>query len=430
MSKNFNKSVIAAPLGLVLLIGMTASPVRAQLVTADPTVETQTTLQYILSQAEFAWTKAQDYIKEGQTEWATAVEAEGKYLQTKIAAMTADTTNTNERTNVNVATAQRIAVDNDMPTNYSACHIAQGAAAESELGRINAAVSQALANGGANRPSDVVAQIKDIKAGVDNGLAPCSGISQTESSVHIAMGCTPKWGGRWERADYTEAALFSNLQIPVPPNFVLPTNGVYQQIPVVTSEKYMPFLAALRFCQRISARLPAAPQASNSKLPVDAVKIDAYGDMLAATSAAYETCTSFLVERMQYGNNIASAYSDAHLLQITQCSADATIGYIDGTPSYTFADGSTGTCETDGRSTLQAQHDRAYRNATKAYHAVFTVGLDRQSIGRENASLPTEQLEFNNRLNDERRLLNSALSQAAAAQKVYTSIPLSSPIAQ
>jgi hypothetical protein len=150
--------------------------------------------------------------------------------------------------------------------------------------------------------------------------------------------------------------------------------------------------------------------------------------MQAAASMAYDTCMSLLVERMQYGQNVAPAYKDAFTLQKTGCMADAAIGYIDGDPQYIFADGSTGTCSTDGRSDLQAMHDRAFRNSSASYHAVFTVGLDRQSIGRENASLPAEQRAFNDHLLEERKLLSNAMEEANDAIKIYTNVAASQPV--
>ena len=135
-----------------------------------------------------------------------------------------------------------------------------------------------------------------------------------------------------------------------------------------------------------------------------------------------------LVERMQYGQNVAAVYRDAYMLQKTGCAADAAIGYIDGDPQYTFADGSAGTCNTDGRSDLQAIHDRAFRNASASYHAVFTVGLDRQSIGRENTSLPSEQRSFNEHILEERKLLSAAMAEANDAIKIYTNVAVSQPV--
>ncbi len=389
-------------------------------VVSDPVVEAQTTAMH-------AWDQIHDVLKELQTSWSTAITQAGTYLQTMIAEMNTDTASANNRTNVDVATAQNIAVQHDMPKTYSACRIAQSAAASSELSKINASIAQALSNGGASRPTDSSAHAKDIKAGLESGLAPCVGDKQTEASINKALGCTSKWSGRWERADLSPAALFGALQFPVPPNFSLPTNGVYQQIPIPTQEKYMPFVAALRFCQRITSRLPPAPQASNGKLPQDVLLIDAYADMQAAASAAYDTCMTLLSERMQYGQYVNQAYKDAYVLQKVGCTADAAIGYIDGDQKYTFADGTTGTCATDGRSELQAMHDKAFRNASLSYHAVFTVGLDRQSIGRENASLPQEQRAFNDHIFEERKLLIAAIEQANNAIKIYTNVAVSQP---
>jgi hypothetical protein len=419
MSQNLKKRLLCGVACLVVF----GEPANAYDIVSDPIVEAQTTAMH-------AWQQIQDALKELQTSWAVAITEAGTYLQTKIAVMNTDTASANARTNVDVATAQEIAVQNDMPTAYSPCRIAQSAAASSELLKINAAVAQALSNGGASRPTDPSAHAKDIRAGLESGLAPCIGDKQTESSIGKALGCTARWGGRWERADLTPAAIFSYLQFPVPPNFSLPTNGVYQQVPIPTQEKYMPFVAALRFCQRITSRIPPAPQAVNGKLPQDVLMIDAYGDMQAASGMAYDTCMSLLSERMQYGQNVSPAYRDAFILQKAGCVADAAIGYIDGDPKYTFVDGTTGTCSTDGRSELQAMHDKAFRNATLSYHAVFTVGLDRQSIGRENASLPIEQRAFNEHIMEERKLLSAAIEQANDAIKIYTNVAVSQPVKQ
>ena len=350
-----------------------------------------------------------------QQGWASAVHALADLLKFKSDIILWDTANANNKNNLESAHAMQTAARRAVPTTYSACSVSQATAANAALETMGGAVAQALSNGGGRRPNDPATVAADINADIQDGLAPCTA-GQSETSAHQALGCTQKWGGRWERASYLMSALINSFNLPVPPNFIPNKNGVYQQIPIVTSEKYMPFVAAFRLCQRLSPPAPPAPQAIAGRPTASTLDVGFYGDTQSIASLAYDTCMQLLEERMQYGSNTPAAYKDAHTLQALACTADAKNGFTDGDPQYTFADGSTGTCQSDGRSRLQRIFDKTHARSANNYSAIHTSGDDWSDVRRDDSERDTaEDFSFPKLIRDERAELISAIQASRIA---------------
>jgi hypothetical protein len=441
-NKFSRKKLLRIGLGAFFCLALSGAPTQkayADGAVWDAVTETETAISAGIDQVEWAWTQVQDQIKEGQTAWAATINGIGQSLQARIATMTADVANTNNRTNVQAATGEAIAVKYGKPTSYNACAFAQAAAAGAETNKTNHAIAQAVANGGANRPATPAAVAADIKATEASGLGHCApqgnvGVHQgaaastdTESSVDRALGCVDPFPG-WEGADETPSAIFDYYQFPIAIGFKPPTNGVYQTIPAPQQALDMPFIAALSFCNRINTRLPPAPQAITGHVTVDALAIDAYRDMKAKASAAYSTCIYDVFERTQYTNNaqMDPRFVAGNTTQEAQCAADVTKGLLDGDPQYQYYDSNgnkagSGSCSSLGRSELQARFDLAWRDLAKSYQGIYLLGLTPDAQHADLTSAGLEKTILANDIAGERAALTSAIEAASTAQQVYSS---------
>jgi hypothetical protein len=390
----------------------------AQLAVVDPVNDPISIFQKWMDQADRAFTNACDGI--------------GKAIQNLANAHAADVGNVNTRfSTTEVKTAVEVQEKNQMPDQYSYCKVSQAAAASADMAASMGALAQGLANVGPplNGPQTAA---QNIKNGLDLGLDPCTNSSDTEYAVNKSLKCTPKYGGAFERADRVVAVLYVGFQFPVPPGYKGPVNGVYAPLDpsIITSEKYMPFAAAYSACMHLANHMPPAPSAPNGTPNSSALAKDAYKDADLKGSSGKSECMMQLAERMQIPSGMsAKAYQDLHTDQATICTADVSIGYINADPQYTFAGGSTGTCQSDGRSTLQRMFDVAWRDQSASYHGVYLAGADRHDILAENRSLPQEKQAFFHYINEERAALYKAIVASDSAKNVFSS-PLQAPVTQ
>ncbi|MDR3450771.1 MAG: TrbC/VirB2 family protein [Alphaproteobacteria bacterium] len=397
--KQMQRAAMCGALALAVLVG-NAQPAHAQVV-FDPTMYATQLIQKI------------------QEAFQGAIQSAGQILQTKIQGMFTDSINDNNKTLVDATHGGDIYIKYAMPSDHSYCRQAQASAASAELRKDNQAIAQAITNGGANRPNTASAIAQDIAARNGNGLCHSDKAGDTESSAYGVLGCKDPWGGEFAGADETPDAVFAHDRLLVPPEYPAPKNNVYTPPPAsVSDRKYMPFVAALSYCNSINNRLPLAPQQVKGRPTIEANNIDPYSSMKAKSVTPYSMCINDLAERMQYDNTSKGPFLADHTDQATRCTADLQSGVLD----------SDGGCQTNGRSQLQQQIDFANRDTQKTYY-VYTRNLTPDAKAADIAAAQAQKQAIQDHIEHEREALATAIAAAEATPKVEGS-PMTMPASQ
>jgi hypothetical protein len=192
----------------------------------------------------------------------------------------------------------------------------------------------------------------------------------------------------------------------------------------------MPFVAALSYCQHISAGLPPAPQvAKGNTTPINAIAAGPYERAEETANQAYSTCMNMLTERLQYGSGLSGAYQTLHQEQADSCTADVKAGYLDEDPQFTFAGANprSGSCQSEGRSALQARRDYDFRGTQQNFFGVVLAGADKNTVISETLRARKDMDEFSDYVKKERETLSNSVAAAANAIAVYTNTLGSTP---
>jgi hypothetical protein len=429
MMKKNNASVFAfVGLAFVLFLAGTQS-VHAQMVTDSPTEDANFIQQLAHNVAQVAqWyhdnvQKAVDAKIKVMTEWMRA------HLEKHIT----DVKSVNDRNNANAnAVANALAPMMD-PSSRSACQIYQAAQNALTVNASTLSMGGAMMRAGANRPNTPAMAAQEAKNAMNDGLTPCSNSQEQDSKNFQQLGCTPKWGGAYEGADQSSEALFGGENadagavygLPVPPEFKnnLSTN-VYQPVPVVTQQKYMPFVAAYSYCQKLNPKRSQIPVSSQATVGTMAVLDKNNAD--APRGLAYDMCMTFLAERMQYGAELTDpVFANFHTQQVKLCERHYKKHWLDNTPNPTtpgLSDYSA--CGTNGRSQLQTMYDLAHRDAYASYQQIYLDGASVDMKLNLEAAVTEQQQNFDALIIAER----TALAAATGASNTSPSGPTGSTL--
>ena len=345
--------------------------------------------------------------------------AGGQALQTEAQTNMTDAQIATQHQMVDKATAEKIAADHYMGDNYSACAIAQRSRLTGALESARGAMTLAMVT--AHPAADTASNAKTIASDAQLGLQECSDPNSSEYLTNKSNGCQQKFNGHFEHAADSMDIIFQGYQLPVPPDYNPPKPGVFVPFTQAPSqEKYMPFVAAVRYCQKLMPHPPGSAPGNGKNPSIATLSKPSYDRAVAKANTAYGMCLDLISERMQFGSSMQSgAFRKLHDVQAKLCDTDAKTGYTDGDPQFTYADGSSGSCQSDGRSLLQARHDKAYRQQSKSFAGKYTVGLARADVIRENSSASDAEDNFMRTIGQERM----ALSQAIAASQVSFDAP-------
>jgi hypothetical protein len=374
------------------MLTATEQPARADGVVIDPAEIAANAAQYVLEAAQWV---IQNLIAAA----GNVAHSVGQMLQTQAAANIADVNNVNRRTDVLVQTAQNVAVGYTRPSNYSYCHVAQSSATADNNEQATKAMAQAYTQGNQARMADPVANAQEIKNECAMGFAPVTPRNppDPETSAWVGLGCTAVNGGIYEKQDRNLHAVIGPLQYPVDPQYKPPQSGVLSPTTMSPpAAAYYPFDAALFFCQHIPTAQPLPPQAVSNKPTIDLLKMMQYSSAESAGSGASSACFQALAERMQFpadsesnfpsNNPVASGDNTRHGEQVQQCIEDHDAYYLD--------DNLLLLCRTNGRSELQAAHDRAFKNEMANYQSQVLAVLPTATAATITAANQLEEARW------------------------------------
>lgn len=424
--KRLSRSASYMAVGVILLMA-TAQPARAQytVTIVGGTDYAELILQYL-----------EQLRQETQAAFGQVANVVAQELGTQANAQIADTTNTNNRENVDVATGEAIATDFTPPSYFSYCHIAQGSALADNNGVPS--LAQAITQGNQTRTMTQASVYKqDLMCEIKLKFASCDP-NDPEGPANIALGCasTPNGANPHVRQDRNVATLIGPMEYPVDPAYQKPlANGTYAPCPAVSADKYYPFIAALTFCQHATPPQPTPPTvtgngATNAAFAtVDVLNIGRYTAAETQISAAPTACYDALERRMQFGDNTpnfpagspnpAAGIVTKHDEQVARCVEDNAAGFLD---DALLAD-----CRQNGRSELQAEHDMAYRLQSANYQIKFLATLPWRDVVHEISLAKHDELEFKKFVAEERNGLFSAMATSNAVPTVFSG-NLSQPI--
>lgn len=436
LAKNLTRGA-AGLVALLLMLGGTARPAYAQY---DVWVDGGTiqvnggtgTIPENQSAASLAQIYALQLQQMTQQSLNSVANSTGQNLQAQAQSQLTDTIDWNTRNTAVANQAMNVTADYMRPSYHSWCHQAESAAMADNDGV--GAISQALTQGNQNRQLTNDSLYKqNLDAEMSLGFAPCTDQNDPEYSAWKALGCATVDGGRHEKQDRNLETLLNPLQLPVDPAFQLPQKtGVYTPMTHVTDEKYYPFVAALTFCQHITPIQPTPPKAvsnGNGAPTLDILGVGRYGFSDSTISAGPSACYRALERRMQFdastnfpaeNANAQAGINTRHDEQVARCTEDNAAGYLDDT---LLAD-----CQQNGRSDLQADHDRAYRLMMASYQIKVLSVLKTDTEALLVAQAMDDQTKFQDRLEAERNGLIAAIQASHHIPTVYTS-NLTQPVA-
>ena len=431
------KASVHAAIGLVVVVGLLALPRPAK--AADAVFDVVTEAETTLIAASDAITAAAATVMEAtgisqllqmvqdemDAAFDDAIDTMQHWIDELIETQIADVNNVNARNNVNVRTAQDIQVRYYLPQTYSTCRIAQGARARDMMNSADNAVAKAWTNSLISRYNDPATVSAYAADRYKVGLGICSDRSSvggstmpTQAALGKALDCQVQWGGKHEGDDGTDEALFdSGYQFPIPENYFPPYNrsGLHLAMPQPATEKYMPYVAALSFCMTKAPLVPPPPAAAKGYVTASTIAVAAaFPEMESAAGVALSMCMKYLAERTQYGANVRSEFKDLHDGQVIGCMADYKKNLID---DVALAD-----CQRDGRSSLQARHDRSYRAKSERYHNMNRVGALGSDMSRVDDVDDALQDKFDDHVEMERAQLTQATQAAKGVPTVASSL--------
>ena len=365
---NVLKKGLIKSVSLLLLSGSLAisapSPAQAMVVTValDP-------IATAIHVAEHAYTVATDFIKEQEVEWGAAIAAANTYLQAQMATMLNDNINANGRNTSNLQVLQNKAADKLDRSGYNACAVQNSAAkkaADKRSGHQMAAASMAA---NITRPNTPTQNATELNWKCEIGLINTNNPGDPDSAQYVRLfgpgkKCTPPAGAAAkEGSDRNIANVVHPLEYFVPDNFPnTVTDGNYQALPASLKGckgDCSPFVAAYTFCQNVTPTIPIPSQSTGSATPDDSTagqrrnEQSRISSILACYDAVWARGQFPASNPMTDIDPITGKTTTRHQIQADRCQDD-------------FADkilspAQNAICQTDGRSDVQADHDRAYR---------------------------------------------------------------------
>ncbi len=221
--------------------------------------------------------------------------------------------------------------------------------------------------------------------------------------------CKSGYSKKYVRTDRSLESLLGPLQYIAPNDMAPATTGegrVNVRLPSkLNSDKYAPIYAAAGFCQNITQN--ASPLLITSETKEDATDV-LNKAMLHEThdSRLVANCWHFFEERVQYPDGVGR-----HLAQQNRCKVDHEIRHIISAQALTD-------CETNGRSTLRARADMAYRMDSFEYiNYLNTLGVTvREQLMAAALDAPER---FEQDLLIERHIMTGAMAAARSKAMTY-----------
>jgi hypothetical protein len=171
----------------------------------------------------------------------------------------------------------------------------------------------------------------------------------------------------------------------------------------LTDKKYLPIYAAAGFCQNIAMyALPMlSPQPSSG--PGDNIRVANAATVIESLgSGVVANCWHFFEERVAYPADSAG-YKERHDAQYARCEADY--------KKHIINSDALGKCNTDGRSTLKALADVAYRADSKDY-TTYLQTLNSSTQEMILALAQGDMFKFEQGLILERQIMTEAMATA------------------
>ncbi|MDR3424355.1 MAG: hypothetical protein P4M13_04660 [Alphaproteobacteria bacterium] len=347
----------------------------------------------------------------------------GQKIQNTATGQYIDTVNAGNRTNVNAQLAGNLAAQYQIPTDFSYCQQGQRAAAAAQDHLTSAALAQALAQSQERQESPAV-QATELKYQQCKLFGPSNTSDPQASALKALCGNNLSAPAAHARQDRTSESLFGPLQFDYMPNSMNLTNGVYSAAPITTTpgtDGQWKYAAALTYCQHVSRAQPKPPQAPSDNHATTTM-ITAMGqavDAEARSSQGAGGCYAFFTERVRYGQS--NDFSGLHKQQADRCAADFA-AHIISTAENTD-------CQTNGRSTLQADQDMAYRIKSPDYLSDVVAKLEWANGAQEGAlsRAMNDEETFQQRLILERQTLAQTTAAANDIALAHTATPVYQP---
>ncbi|MFA5041714.1 MAG: hypothetical protein WC464_08795 [Bdellovibrionales bacterium] len=206
------------------------------------------------------------------------------------------------------------------------------------------------------------------------------------------------------RRDRTLEALLGPLQYVAPEEMKPPETGAGETYVrfknPVANEKYYPIYAAAGFCQNISLyAFSNAPSSANSTTAMQISNMMANQEALDSKLTA--NCWHFFEERVAYPKAVSETRNKA---QAERCEEDYSVRHVIDKETKM-------TCQSEGRSTLKARFDMAYRMDSPEYVSYLnTLGAAVRAQLMAMALADAERFEQS--LLMERQIMTGALTAA------------------
>jgi hypothetical protein len=400
----------------VFMLMVTAQPAHAQTATLPEQIVQMGELVAIYGQQVLTYVQAE--LQGAQTIIEGALNNAGQALQVQAAGKIAEAGFKNERLNTLVQTDQNTAVAHARPTNYSPCHVAQALATASNNELAGDAMTQALTQAFQNSLADPAVNAQRIITECKLGFASLD-TSTAEGRANAAL-CPAGSSSANAYMDSSDAAVTGYLQYLVDPLFAntMKANGVYTPMTTVSGPQYYPFVAAATFCMNAIPLQCNPPDAIvGGVATIDLLKMPNYRRARQQIGFAARACFKALSRRMQFdsndkspANNPRSGITTRHDEQVVQCIEEHDAGDIDDS---TLAD-----CRNNGRSELQAEHDKAYGRGMGSTHTMVESTKETQTASQITASQKQMETAFKVGLEAERNTLGTAMVSALSVPGV------------
>jgi hypothetical protein len=350
------------------------------------------TAQVVMSQTVSAWQQISNSVGQG--------------MQSMTQVHLQDNNNINSRTNVELKSNHDIATKLSPDPGYDPCHDQKAADLNSSIHTTSAGIAQALTQANSNRPDSPSTAAAEITAECQFGFAPDPNTSPEGKT--FALLTTSSCSSKHALMDQNINTLLEPLEYPVPPTFAKPKNGVYQLPQSPVDEKYIPFVAALMFCMNVTPQSPVLPASTTHTFYNMSAK-----NMINARSAASmgtSACYNALAKRMQFGQdstgfpatdeNSASAHDE----QAGLCEEEHAANRLD--------DAKYNDCQTNGRSTLQAESDHANLLRMDLYTTNVLAKMPPESQEAERNRLQEASDAFERQKQQEMMNVSQAISES------------------
>ncbi len=348
------------------------------------------------------------------TALAGVVNTAGQSIQSKINQTLNDISNTNNKQNVAVGAVLNNAASHTAPSGYSACAVQTGSTRRSAEAASAGQMSAALTQSQSNRPNDPSTQAQELKNKCALGLINTANATDPDSAAYKRLigTCTPPSGmTAHPGADKSITSLLKPFEYFVPDNYPgQQTDGSYKILLAPTGGKdYSGFIAAYGFCQNVTPTQSAPPQGTGAATAGDMVEASRRNEQ--SKVSIISACWDALADRMQYAStNPVTAYDPltntmvvAHTLQYNECQDDYAANLL---TSAQLSD-----CQQNGRSLLQAKHDRAYRLGAQSQYTTKVLSVvDRNTEPQLTAAAWADEIKFRADLREEQVEVQQAIT--------------------